>query len=213
MGRSYNPCTFHCSLENVELNLASSDTIYLIKNGSIRIPITVSVDSNNEIIHITSNFPFDEFIEYKIVFSSAFRFENGNKFLRSFCIRFRVKDGSAYSPNVIGGDTNYYSPQNRLLFSQLLCIHFDDSVNASEDLTFEVTELPESDTTKPAIRFYTAPKPVNHSNVSIQKRIAGWLPTLIAIICICSVILVIIQIFILDILKLPPFLWNFLNGV
>lgn len=152
MGRLYDACSFILSMENVDLDWVSSNTIYFIKNGVVRITATVSVDPNTEIVRVTPNSPLEEHIEYKMVFSDKLHFENGNKFSKSFCIRFRVKDGATYSPNVIDGDSNYYSLQNRLRFTQLLCIYFDDSVEAPEDLSIEMSEIPESNDVKPTNR-------------------------------------------------------------
>lgn len=145
MGKFYDPCDFIFNLKNVDLRDVSSDTVYFLKNGISYITATVHVDLNSEIVYISPNALIEELVEYKIVFSDKLRFANGRRFSKSFCMRFRVKKGAAYSPNSIGSDPDYFSSKNRLFFSLLMSVYFDDSINASEDLSFEMTELNESE--------------------------------------------------------------------
>ncbi len=143
MAKMYDSCDFIFSLENVDLDGVSSDSIYFLKNNVSRISATVLVDEDSEVVHIKPNALLEEHIEYKIVFSDALCFENGHRFSRSFCIRFRIKDGAAFSPNSIDSDSDYFSPKNRLRFSLLISVYFDESVNAPEELSFKTLELPD----------------------------------------------------------------------
>ena len=143
MGKLYNPCDFIFSLENIDLNGVSSDTIYFLKNDISRIAATVFIDQDYGIVHIKPNAMIEELVEYKIVFSDALHFKNGHKFSKSFYIRFKVKDGAAYSPNVFDRDLDYFSPKNRLRFSLLMSVYFNENENASENLSFTTEELPD----------------------------------------------------------------------